>query len=174
MRKMDRLWAPWRIKYISAIREKGCIFCGSIRSFKKKRGKNYVVFRSKHSFCILNTFPYNNGHVMISPIRHVKELAQLKDQELLDLLKSVNTAIGLLKKTLKPQGFNIGINISRSAGAGIKHIHIHIVPRWQGDTNFMPIFNNTKIVSQSLDQLYKLLKSAYKKIDSCLLSRQAR
>lgn len=101
---------------------------------------------------------------MVSPIRHVKELSQLSGAEIIDLFKSINTSKKLLDKVLKPQGYNIGINLSRSAGAGIiGHIHIHIVPRWQGDTNFMPVLYNTKVVSQSLDELCKLLKSAYAK-----------
>ena len=99
---------------------------------------------------------------MVSPIRHVKELSELTNQEILDLFKTVDLSKKLLDKTLKPEGYNIGINISKSAGAGILgHLHIHIVPRWQGDTNFMPVLYNTKIISQSLEQLYKLLKIAY-------------
>lgn len=152
---MDRLWAPWRIKYISAKKHKGCIFCNR---------KIYVIFSSTHSLCMLNKFPYNNGHVMISPKKHVDDLSKLKQIELLDLFKSVNTAKNLLDKVLKPDGYNIGINLSKSAGAGItKHMHIHIVPRWQGDTNFMPVLYNTRIVSQSLSELEKKLKAAYAK-----------
>jgi len=144
------LWAPWRIKYVTAKKHKGCILC---------KDKDYIVFNTKYSFCILNIFPYNNGHVMVSPKRHVKELSLLEDTELLDLFKAVNTAKGLLDKALNPDGYNIGINLSRSAGAGITgHIHIHIVPRWHGDTNFMPVMHNTRVIAQSLEELYKLLK----------------
>lgn len=101
---------------------------------------------------------------MVSPIRHVKELSELTDQETLDLFKTVNLSKKLLDTVLKPEGYNLGINISKSAGAGIPgHLHIHIVPRWQGDTNFMPVLFNTKIISQSLGQLHKLLKKAYEK-----------
>lgn len=143
------------MKYVSLKKHRGCIFC---------KAKNYVVFRSRHSLCMLNTFPYNNGHVMVSPKRHIAELSLLKDGELLDLLKSVNSAKKLLDKTLKPDGYNIGINLSRTAGAGItEHIHIHIVPRWNGDTNFMPVLYNTKIMPQSLDELLGLLRSSYVK-----------
>jgi ATP adenylyltransferase len=108
---------------------------------------------------MLNIFPYNNGHVMISPLRHIRDIGQLKEAEVLDLFQTLNNAKKMLAKVLKPQGYNVGINLSRSAGAGItSHLHIHIVPRWQGDTNFMPLLSDTKVISQSLGQLYKQLK----------------
>jgi len=172
--KMDRLWAPWRIKYIkvSAIknvgsakrfggkRQKKCVFCAGIKS----KGKNYVVFKTRYSLVMLNIFPYNNGHLMVAPIRHTRELSHLKEIEVLDLVKTLNNAKKLLDKVLEPHGYNIGINISRNAGAGITgHLHIHVVPRWKGDTNFMPIVYGTKIISQSLDELYKQLKYAKSK-----------
>lgn len=157
---MDKLWAPWRVKYIRQKKQKGCIFCASLKTQKE----NHIVFKNPYSFCILNAFPYNNGHLMVSPKKHVKELSQLKESELLDLFKSVNTAKSLLDKTLKPNGYNIGINISRAAGAGILgHLHIHIGPRWIGDTNFMPSLYGTRVISQSLSELCKLLRSNYAK-----------
>jgi ATP adenylyltransferase len=153
---MDRLWAPWRIKYLTAKKKKKCIFCQS-----KKRSGDYVVLRSAHSLAVLNIFPYNNGHIMVSPMRHVKDILQLKDMELLDLLKTVNRAKVLLDKILKPDGYNIGMNLFSAGGAGIPgHLHIHIVPRWKGDANFMPVLSDTKVISQSLDELYKKLKHA--------------
>ena len=113
---------------------------------------------------MLNIFPYNNGHIMCAPLRHVKELALLNDAEMLDLWQSVVLAQKLLKTALNPDGFNIGINLARSAGAGIiGHIHVHIVPRWQGDTNFMPVIHHTKVLSQSLEELSGRLKEAYAK-----------
>jgi ATP adenylyltransferase len=157
---MDKLWAPWRIKYIKRKKGKKCVFCEGI----KNKRKNYVIFKSVYSFAMLNTFPYNNGHTLVSPIRHASNLSQLKDREALDLFRSLNKVKALLDKVLKPHGYNIGINISRDAGAGFTgHLHIHIVPRWQGDTNFMPVLYDTKIVSQSLDELYKQLKNAQPK-----------
>ncbi|MFA5156257.1 MAG: HIT domain-containing protein [Candidatus Omnitrophota bacterium] len=155
---MDKLWAPWRIKYVTSKKNKGCIFCAALKS----KNHPHVIFRSRHAFCILNIFPYNNGHVMIAPNKHVGDTAGLTDSELLDIFKSINTAKNIIHKALAPDGYNIGINISRHAGAGITgHIHIHIVPRWQGDTNFMPVVHNTKIISQSLKELEKKLKAAY-------------
>lgn len=159
---MDRLWAPWRINYIRGRKNKGCVFCSAL----KAKARNYTVFNTKHSSCVLNIFPYNNGHLMVSPKRHTSDLAKLNDGEILDLFRALNKAKGLLKKVLNPDGFNIGINLSKSAGAGItSHIHIHIVPRWTGDTNFMPVVYGTKIISQSLKELYKKLKYAESKTD---------
>jgi ATP adenylyltransferase len=153
----DRLWAPWRITYIKKeAKQKGCIFCRAAKLADK-----YLVFKSEYSLCLLNIFPYNNGHVMVSPKRHVKDLSGLSDKEILGLFKSVNRAKDLLDKTLRPHGYNIGMNISEFAGAGIPgHLHVHIVPRWKGDTNFMPVIFNTKVISQSLEELLKQLKNA--------------
>ena len=150
---MDRIWAPWRIKYVSQKRPKGCILCKAYRERKDK--KNFVIFRSRYCFAIFNTFPYNNGHIMIVSNRHVGSLERLKDPELLDMNKTLVKMKSILKKILKPHGFNIGINIGKPAGAGINnHIHMHLVPRWLGDTNFMPVLSNTKMISQSLNELY--------------------
>jgi ATP adenylyltransferase len=161
---MKKLWAPWRINYVQGKKAKGCIFCAAA---KASGIAEHVVFKTKHSLCILNIFPYNNGHLMIAPLRHVRDLSKLNDGELLDLMRSVESARMLLERTLKPEGFNIGINMSAVAGAGIPgHLHVHIVPRWKGDTNFMPILADTKIISQSLEQLYKLLRHAHTKTDT--------
>lgn len=159
---MDKLWAPWRNKYITSKKQKGCVFCKAL----KKDKADFLVFKTGFSLCILNIFPYNNGHLMVSPQRHVKDISELKEIELLDLFKAINTAKKLLEKTLKPHGYNIGMNISQDAGAGIAgHIHIHIVPRWRADTNFMPALFNTKIISQSLKELQRKLKITYAKSD---------
>lgn len=152
---MDKIWAPWRAKYFKIKKRKGCIFC------HVRKNKDYLIFETKHCVAVLNIFPYNNGHVMVAPKAHIKDFPELKDNQILDLMKSVDKAKLLLHKVLKPQGYNIGINLSGVAGAGIPdHLHIHIVPRWPGDTNFMPVLNNTKIISQSLNELKKQLKDA--------------
>jgi len=157
---MDRLWAPWRVNYIRGKKKQGCIFCPR----KSKKPEDYVIFKTTHALARLNIFPYNNGHMMVSPLRHVNRLEQLKDEEALDLFRAVKEAQRLLDKVLQPQGYNLGINMGRVAGAGITgHLHIHIVPRWVGDTNFMPAVFNTKIISQSLDELYNQLKDAQRK-----------
>jgi ATP adenylyltransferase len=167
---MDKLWAPWRINYIKASakknggsantcggkKQKACIFCKS----RTWRAKNYIIVNNRYSFAILNKYPYNNGHILVAPRRHIKDITNLKDAEIIDIFKTLREVKIILTKVLRPNGFNIGINISAVAGAGITgHLHIHIVPRWKGDTNFMPVIYNTKIISQSLDELYKRLKN---------------
>lgn len=156
---MDRLWAPWRNRYIMSEKRKGCLFCQV--SKLKKDSDNLIILRSKFSFSMLNLFPYNNGHTMISPYRHVKDLRNLKKDEILDLIGLLNKMEFLLEKTLRPAGFNFGINIGKIAGCGYSgHLHIHLVPRFKGDVNFMPTIANTKVISQSLKDLYKSLKRA--------------
>jgi len=157
---MDKLWAPWRINYLKAKKSGACIFCAAARG----KEKSAMIFKKKHSLCLLNIYPYNNGHLMVSPLRHIKKHTELTDTETLDVFKAVADATRLLDTVLKPDGYNIGINLSEFAGAGIPgHLHVHIVPRWKGDTNFMPVTANTKIISQSLKELYVLLKNAYAK-----------
>ena len=153
---MDKLWAPWRSKYIYLRKHKKCIFCGNESAASNTK---YLIHRTMHSFSMLNLFPYNNGHVMVAPYRHVKSLELLTDAELTDLMKLVNKTKTTLDKKLKPHGYNIGLNIGKVAGAGFPgHIHIHVVPRWTGDTNFMPVTGNAKVIAESLDALRKLLK----------------
>ncbi|OIO33339.1 MAG: HIT family hydrolase [Candidatus Omnitrophica bacterium CG1_02_40_15] len=158
---MNRLWAPWRNKFVTIRKIKGCIFC---MKNKVSRGRfqtvPYIIRKSRYSFAMLNIYPYNNGHIMVSPFRHVKDLKGLNDAELLDIIKLTRDMQALLEKKLKPHGFNIGINTGKVAGAGYKgHLHIHIVPRWKGDSNFMPVVADTKIMPQSLKELHRILKT---------------
>ena len=157
---MDRLWAPWRHNYVSKKKkQEGCIFCHA----KKNPACDYVIFKTEKTICLLNIYPYNNGHILISPLRHFSDISDSKEEEILDMFKCLKRAKALLQKVLKPQGYNIGFNLSRTAGAGITgHLHLHIVPRWIGDTNFMPVVSKAKIISQSLDELVRLLKNADK------------
>lgn len=161
---MDKLWAPWRVKYVTKTgkRVKGCVFCNILKEEKDK--KNFIVTRTEHAYAVLNIYPYNNGHVLIVPNRHVFDLGALRREEreeLFDLLESTKV---LLDKTMKPEGYNVGINLGRAAGAGYpEHMHIHLVPRWQGDINFMPVTGHTKVISQSLKALHASLLKANKK-----------
>ena len=161
---MDKLWAPWRIGYVTKVlrRQKEPIFARMIK--QKNDKKNYIIIRFKHSFAVLNIYPYNNGHILVVPNRKVSDLIKLTREEREDVFDLVEEVKSLLTETIKPSGFNIGINLGRPAGAGIPdHLHIHIVPRWRGDINFMPVVANTKVISQSLDVLYKKLTDAYKR-----------
>ncbi len=154
---MDILWAPWRSKYIYLRKHKKCIFCAAKSPRDDK--KRYIIERSAYSFAMLNLYPYNNGHVMVAPFRHVRSLELLSGPEIGDIMALVNRIKTRLDKKLSPRGYNIGLNIGKVAGAGFAgHIHVHIVPRWAGDTNFMPMTAGTKVVSESLDAMYRLLK----------------
>ncbi len=153
---MKQLWAPWRMKYIVGAKSKGCLFCQKAKENKDK--ENYLVYRGKKGFIILNTFPYNNGHLMVVPYKHTSCFEDLGEEELIEIGRLIKKSVAILKKSLNPQGFNIGANLGRIAGAGIEdHIHIHIVPRWEGDTNFMPVMGKTKVIPELLEDTYKKL-----------------
>jgi len=154
------LWAPWRMEYILKEKNEGCIFCEIPKENQDK--ENYVLYRGKFCFVILNTYPYNNGHIMIAPYDHIKNLEELNRDTINELMSLCQKSISVLKKKINPQGFNIGANIGKVGGAGIlEHIHLHIVPRWQGDTNFMPVISDTKVMPQYLSETYDLLKAGF-------------
>ncbi len=154
---MKRLWAPWRIEYIKMPKSGECIFCKAASSNNDK--ENLVVYRSRYSFIILNRFPYNSGHLMIVPYRHIPHILDLNDDEILDMFRLMKISIKALDSLMKPEGYNIGVNIGEAAGAGIKdHFHIHVVPRWSGDTNFMPVIGDTKVIVEALESVYENLK----------------
>ena len=161
---MDQLWAPWRDKYISAVMKpmRGCVFCriGKERADKK----NLIFVRAKYCFAVLNLFPYNNGHILLMPYRHVNDLQKLHKAESDELFELLIHTKKLLTKVLRPQGFNVGINLGRIAGAGFPgHLHVHVVPRWKGDMNFMPVVGSTKVISQSLHNLHQSLVTTQKR-----------
>lgn len=154
---MDRIWAPWRMQYIEkADRVEGCIFC--VFPTQAKDRENLLLYRAEKCFIMLNNFPYNPGHLMVAPYKHTADMYALSDEELLDVTKTVRYAVKLLSETMQPEGFNLGVNLGRTAGAGIiDHIHWHIVPRWNGDTNFMPVVADTKVLPESLMATYDKL-----------------
>jgi ATP adenylyltransferase len=157
---MKNLWAPWRVEFLESIPDE-CIFCEN-----PKRGddeKYLILIRGKYSFVMLNKYPYNSGHLMVSPYRHVLKLEELNQGESLEMLRLLQTCSTLLEKAYEPAGFNLGANIGSTAGAGFEHLHIHIVPRWNGDSNFMPVLAETKVLPEHLDYTYRKLKRAMKK-----------
>lgn len=161
MNKNNILWAPWRMGYILGTKKKECFLCKEIKSKKSK----FIVYKGNFSFVILNIFPYNNGHLMIAPIKHIKNLEELENDEFIEIINLLKSSTKVLKKVLNPDGFNIGLNLGKVSGAGLEdHIHIHIVPRWNGDTNFMPVISNTKVIPQSLKELSKVLKKEFKEV----------
>lgn len=159
---MERLWAPWRMKYIEeGSKIEGCIFC--IFPAEQDDRKNLILYRGEHSFIMLNSFPYNPGHLMVAPYKHTADLYELTDEELLEVDHLVRFSVRLLSATVQPDGFNLGVNLGRTAGAGIvDHVHWHVVPRWNGDTNFMPVIGETKVLPESLEATYDKLR---RKID---------
>ena len=159
MKTPDRLWAPWRRAFILGPRRRGCVFCQARRSRDDRRVQ--VLVRGRHVFCLLNRYPYNAGHVMVAANRHVGSLDRLTPAESVELIQVAARMVTVLRGALRAHGFNVGINLGRVAGAGIPgHLHLHIVPRWIGDANFMPATRGTKVMSSSLDVLYTELRRA--------------
>jgi ATP adenylyltransferase len=159
----ETIWAPWRINYIQGLaKPSDCFLCNYLKSADKDN-ENFVLWRTDKSIVVLNLFPYNNGHLLIAPIRHIPSLDDCSEDELLEMTKLMRETQKALSLAIKPHGFNIGMNFGRCAGAGLpEHMHIHIVPRWNGDTNFMSVCSDTKVISQSLTELYELLKKVSK------------
>ena len=157
---MKQIWAPWRIEYIQMEKPKGCILCDKPK--QKDDTANYILYREEKNFVILNSYPYNPGHLMIAPYRHVANLDELTDEEQHEHFEMVNQSVKLLREVFNPAGFNIGMNLGKIAGAGIDdHIHTHIVPRWQGDTNFMPVIADLRVMPEALAETYKKLKGKF-------------
>ncbi len=147
------LWAPWRIEYIRREKSGRCIFCDP--------DADHVIERGEHCFTILNAFPYAPGHVMVAPYRHVGELGKLSEAELPELMQLARRAVEAQRVAMNPDGFNIGLNLGKVAGAGIvDHVHLHVVPRWEGDNNFMPVLGDTRVISQALDTTRRVLVDA--------------
>ena len=145
--------------YIVEKKKKGCIFCKKPKEGKDK--ENLILYQGDYAFIIMNKFPYNNGHLMVAPYRHVGGICDLTDAEMLAMMKLVRLGVEVLSAAMDPDGFNIGINLGKVAGAGIAdHIHVHVVPRWHGDTNFMPVVADTKVMPQALQATYEQLRKA--------------
>jgi ATP adenylyltransferase len=159
---MDRLWAPWRAQYIreasaagAAGDDPGCFLCRYLGAPEGDDRANLVVWRRPHSVVVLNRFPYNNGHLLVAPRVHRATLGEFSGPELTEPLETVQRAIAVLDRVLGPQGYNVGLNQGRSAGAGLPgHLHWHVVPRWDGDTNFMPVLGRAKVIVESLEEFY--------------------
>jgi ATP adenylyltransferase len=151
---MERLWAPWRMEYLMSDKPGGCIFCD--KPAAGDDAANFIVFRTEHSFMMLNAYPYNNGHVMVAPFRHVAGFTELTHEERCDLMAAIAKTESLIRRSMSPQGMNIGANIGHSAGAGVPgHVHVHLVPRWEGDTNFMPVVGETRVLPETLTETYE-------------------
>ena len=161
---MDKLWAPWRIEYIRSPKEDGCIFC--IKSQETNDRNNLVLYRGKEAFVLMNLYPYSNGHLMISPYQHTSETDDLSSACNSEIMDMANKSMSILSKTFNAEGFNFGANFGKAGGAGIEeHLHYHIVPRWIGDTNFMPVTGGTRVLVEGLQESWDLLKPKFNEIN---------
>jgi ATP adenylyltransferase len=153
---MNNIWSPWRAEYILGPRQDGCLFCDA-----PKETDSLLIKKSGFSFAIMNRFPYTTGHCMVAPMRHSGDISELSAEEAADIFSLVQELTAAIKQSMQPEGFNIGINMGAVAGAGIAdHIHVHIVPRWKGDTNFMPVLSDVHIVSEHIEKTLAKIKGA--------------
>ena len=160
---MKKLWAPWRIEYIRSPKEDGCIFCDKPAGDNDR--EDLILYRGEKAFILMNLYPYNNAHLMIAPYIHVDNTEELDVDTYKEIMVLADQSMAILKETMDAQGFNFGANIGAAAGAGIEdHIHFHIVPRWAGDTNFMPVLGHTKVEVQGLQECYDLLRPPFDRI----------
>ena len=163
MKTKRNLWAPWRIEYILSLKDDGkCFLCSREKSDKKKKDDFMVVFRGENVFVMLNAFPYNSGHLMIAPYKHVGDISLLDKKALYEISDLTVKSKDVLSKVMKPDGFNMGYNVGSAAGAGLEeHIHFHIVPRWRGDVNFMAVLGDVNVVPQALQDTAKILAEKF-------------
>jgi len=155
------IWAPWRMEYILGEKPEDCIFC--LGKDEKEDKKRLVLYRSALSFVIMNRYPYNNGHIMIAPLEHLPNIEDLATKTAQDMFQLLQKSIEIIRICLKPEGFNVGVNIGKVGGAGIEeHLHIHIVPRWNGDTNFMPVLGDVRVMPEYLEDSYNKLYPYFK------------
>jgi ATP adenylyltransferase len=158
---MKTMWAPWRMEYILGEKEKGCIFCRALSD----QG-NLILYKGKVTMVVMNKYPYINGHLLVAPTRHLSLLEQLSKNEMGDLLETVEKSVGILKKVMNPDGFNVGLNLGKVAGAGVEeHLHFHIVPRWFGDTNALTVFADVRVIPEHLQATCNNLKPYFDKIE---------
>ena len=158
---MNQIWAPWRMQLIESPKKDGCIFCDLPRAGDDQ--KKLILHRGKESFIVMNAYPYTAGHLMVAPFRHVASLADLTASERMEIIDLVATCETGLTSAMHPEGFNVGFNLGKAAGAGVdKHLHCHVVPRWVGDNNFMPVLGETRVINEALDKTYDKLKEYFK------------
>jgi ATP adenylyltransferase len=156
---MRHLWSPWRLEYLTTPKAGECVFCSAAEGTDDR--ENLVLLRGERVFLVLNRYPYNNGHFMVTPYAHVPSLEDLPDSTLTEMMVLLNRGLGALRAAMHPDGFNIGANLGKVAGAGVEdHVHLHAVPRWTGDTNFMPVIGDMRVVPQTWLQTYDQLKAA--------------
>jgi ATP adenylyltransferase len=163
---MKHLWAPWRMTYLECKDQQAkdcCVFC--VRDIKGEDAQRLILWRGQHAFVVMNKFPYTNGHLLIAPYRHIADILDVTPEEQDEMFRMLRKCRMVMQECLKPQGFNVGINLGKIAGAGVAdHLHMHIVPRWTGDTNFMPVFADVRVIPQHLEETYGILLQGFKSI----------
>ncbi len=157
---MKHLWSPWRMRYINEFKKDGCVFCAALQ--QEDGSENLIVARGERAFVIMNAYPYTSGHLMVLPYQHAPDLSDLDSETRAEMFELVTKASQVLREIYSPEGFNIGINMGEAAGAGIEeHIHIHVVPRWMGDTNFMTAVGQTRVLPEALEETFRRVKDAW-------------
>lgn len=160
---MERLWTPWRMEYLVHNKVEGCVFCQKLNESADR--ENLILYRSRLACVIMNLYPYNTGHLMIIPNDHAPNLEDLSEETCVELMYLIRESLKILREVLRPDGFNVGANIGKSAGAGIaQHVHMHVVPRWDGDTNFMPVFAETRVMPEMLSDTYDKLMVEFERL----------
>ncbi|RDV84307.1 HIT family protein [Ammonifex thiophilus] len=161
---MERLWAPWRAVYVGkSTGRTECIFCAKLQDNRDE--ENLLLLRREHAFVLMNLYPYNNGHLLVAPNRHVGDVTELTPEEWLEIFTLTKDMVEILRRVMRPDGFNIGINLGKVAGAGIpEHFHVHIVPRWEGDTSFMTVFGEVRVIPEALGDTYAKLRKTLQEV----------
>ncbi len=167
---MEVIWAPWRLSYIKEATKgenrDGCFICKAVNESPEKDAENLLLHKGKYSLVILNRYPYNTGHLMVCPVRHTGDFTSLRKEELEEIDETLKKVLKVLKRAFNPEGFNIGLNLGKVSGGSVDtHIHYHVVPRWLGDTNFMPVISGVKVIPQSLSETYSILKEFWDRLD---------
>lgn len=165
---MDHLWSPWRMEYITGLKTDVCVFCAKLAPGNE--AAEHVLLRGRTAYVTLNRYPYNNGHLLVVPYAHVPSLENLAAESLAEMMLLVNQGLAALRSAMKPDGFNVGVNLGKAAGAGIEaHVHIHVVPRWYGDTSFMSAVGETRTIPETLDRTYQRLQAALQGVQALLV-----
>ncbi|MCP4368922.1 MAG: HIT domain-containing protein [Deltaproteobacteria bacterium] len=158
---MKTVWAPWRIEYILSEKEESCIFCDALSNKDE-----LTLFKGEITMAMMNKYPYINGHILVAPVRHLSSLDELNNEEMKSLLITVDKSVGIIKKAMNPDGFNVGLNLGKVAGAGVEeHLHFHIVPRWFGDTNALTVFADVRVIPEHLQTTYTNLKVYFDRLE---------
>ena len=151
---MKTMWAPWRMEYVQRERSGGCVFCEAVSNHE-----GLTLFKGERVMVVMNKYPYINGHLLVAPLRHISALDQLTRDEMGDIMATIERSVGILKQVMSPEGFNVGLNLGKVAGAGVEtHLHFHIVPRWVGDVNALTVFGEVRVVSEHLQNTFQNLK----------------